>query len=93
MKTPKLPKLTYWHLGTVALLAALWAIAPQQIGVLALKGIYITLALALGYYADRTIFSAYRPYMLKHSDLLLATGMIRRAIVIAAVVLGFALGL
>ena len=93
MKTSKLPKLTFWHLGTLALLAALWAIAPQQIGVLALKGIYITLALALGYYADRTIFRAYHPYMLKHSELLLATGMIRRAIVIAAVVLGFALGL
>ena len=87
-------KMTVWYAISGVLLVVLAIIARQQIGLLLLKTIYISIALALGYYADRTIFAAYRPFELLQKDpVVFAAAMIRRALVVSAVVLAFAIGL
>ena len=86
-------KMAMWHIGSIILLAVLAIIAPQQIGLLLLKAAYVTIALALGYYADRTIFARYRPFEMRKDDIVFAAVMLRRAIVVAAVVLAFAIGM
>ena len=87
-------KMAIWYVISAVLLVVLAFIARQQIGLLLLKTIYISIALALGYYADRTIFAAYRPFeMQKQEPLVFAAAMLRRALVVSAVVLAFAIGL
>ena len=87
-------KMAVWYAISAVLLVVLAIIARQQIGLLLLKTIYISIALALGYYADRTIFAAYRPFELLQKDpVVFAAAMIRRALVVSAVVLAFAIGL
>lgn len=87
-------KMAIWYAISAVLLVVLAIIARQQIGLLLLKTIYISIALALGYYADRTIFAAYRPFELLQKDpVVFAAAMIRRALVVSAVVLAFAIGL
>ncbi len=100
-----------WVALAVAFTGALVFVAPHQLGVLLLKATYITIALAVGYYADRIMFYYARPHEL-HKDAWVETtthtfkserceaayrayslAMIRRAIVVAAVVIAFALGL
>lgn len=90
----RLNKMAIWYAISAVLLVVLAFIARQQIGLLLLKTIYISIALALGYYADRTIFAAYRPFeMQKQEPLVFAAAMLRRALVVSAVVLAFAIGL
>ena len=92
---PKKPnKMAIWYVISAVLLVVLAFIARQQIGLLLLKTVYISIALALGYYADRTIFAAYRPFELLQKDpVVFAAAMIRRALVVSAVVLALAIGL
>lgn len=100
-----------WVALAIAFTAALYFIAPQQLGVLLLKATYITIALAIGYYADRVMFYYARPHEMLNAAWVETTththkserceaayrayslAMIRRAIVVAAVVIAFALGL
>ena len=66
---PKRPnKMAIWYAISAVLLVVLAIIARQQIGLLLLKTIYISIALALGYYADRTIFAAYRPFEMRQAS-------------------------
>ena len=91
---PKKPnKMAIWYAISAVLLVVLAIIARQQIGLLLLKTIYISIALALGYYADRTIFAAYRPFEMRLEPIVFAAVMIRRALLVSAVVLAFAIGL
>ena len=85
-------KMAIWYVISAVLLVVLAIIARQQIGLLLLK-IYISIALALGYYADRTIFAAYRPFEMRQEPIVFAAVMIRRALLVSAVVLAFAIGL
>ncbi len=86
-------KMAIWYSISAVLLVVLAIIARQQIGLLLLKTIYISIALALGYYADRTIFAAYRPFEMRQEPIVFAAVMIRRALLVSAVVLAFAIGL
>ncbi len=100
-----------WVVLAIIFIVAIFFVAPQQLGILLLKATYITIALAVGYYADRIMFYYARPHEL-HKDAWVETGthtfkserceaayrayslaMIRRAIIVAAVVIAFALGL
>lgn len=100
-----------WVLLGAICTAGLYIVAPQQLGVLLLKATYITVALAVGYYADRVIFYYARPHkMAKDAWIETSThtfkserceaayraytfAMLRRAIVVGAVVIAFCLGL
>lgn len=109
-----LSKLRMWQWALVAIATAvgLYFLAPEQIGLLLLKTSYITIALVIGYYADRVLFPYCRPHIAKksvwvevgyghngkieeHIELtnIYIASMIRRAIVVAAVVIGFAIAL
>ena len=87
-------------------LSAVALIAPEQIGVIMLKVSIVTAFAALGYYVDRAAFPYARPHMLlaerktlpRDEDRIEAAeafraAMIRRAIVIGAVVLAGSLAL
>lgn len=55
------PRLSGWFLITVVLLAAVWAIAPQQLPVSLYKLSLVTLAAVVGYWLDRSLFPYARP--------------------------------
>ena len=76
-------KMAIWYVISAVLLVVLVIIARQQIGLLLLKTIYISIALALGYYADRTIFAAYRPFEMRQEPIVFAAVMIRRALLVS----------
>lgn len=75
-----------WPIAAAILLVVLNR--PEQISVLIYKGIIVTTAIWVGYWADRNLFG--RIDHNAHADQPLH---LRRAIIVAAVVLGFALGL
>ena len=69
----KTPRLSGWLLITLALLAAVWAIAPQQLPVSLYKLSLVTLAAVVGYWIDRSLFPYARPaYLLDLQDALVA---------------------
>lgn len=93
------PRLWEWVLITVVLMAAVWALAPQQLSVSVYKLSLVTLAAVVGYWLDRSLFPYARP-----DDLLdrvvtapemasaFAAAMLRRAVVVAAAMLAMGLG-
>ena len=64
----KTPRLSGWLLITLALLAAVWAIAPQQLPVSLYKLSLVTLAAVVGYWIDRSLFPYARPDSFLWSD-------------------------
>ena len=73
MSRIKTPRLSGWLLITLALLAAVWAIAPQQLPVSLYKLSLVTLAAVVGYWIDRSLFPYARPaYLLDPQDSLVA---------------------
>ena len=73
MSRIKTPRLSGWLLITLALLAAVWAIAPQQLPVSLYKLSLVTLAAVVGYWIDRSLFPYARPaYLLDLQDALVA---------------------
>jgi len=73
----------------LGLLAVIALTAPQQVGVLLYKVSLVGIALWLGYWADRLIFPYARPDKCGHPH----QAEIRRAILIASIILAVATGL
>lgn len=83
-----------WVLATAALLLLLWWLAPANLPVLVYKLSLVTLAAVVGYWLDRRLFrgASWDQYG-GSSQILIATAMMRRAVIVAAVVLGVTMGL
>lgn len=64
------PRLWGWALITLALLVAVWALAPQQLPVSLYKLSLVTLAAVVGYWLDRSLFPYARPDALMDSGML-----------------------
>ena len=64
------PRLWEWALITLALLVAVWALAPQQLPVSLYKLSLVTLAAVVGYWLDRSLFPYARPDALMDSGML-----------------------
>ena len=57
----KLPRLFWWQIATVLLLAVIGLMHPQQLPVSLYKLSLITMAGVVGYWLDRSIFPYARP--------------------------------
>lgn len=80
-----------WLMIALALGVLIWVLAPQQLGVTAYKLSLISAAAVVGYWLDRGLFPYARPDRIG-SALERGAAMLRRAIVVAACVIGVALG-
>jgi lipoprotein signal peptidase len=81
---------------TLLLFLLVFAIAPQQLSVVAYKLLLLMLAGVSGYWIDREIFPYARPdiFMYSHNnDIRLAAAMLRRSIIVAASMIAVGLGL
>lgn len=85
------PRLTYWTLITIGLLAALYLIAPTKIAVVLYKAALVTGGGVLGYWIDRALFPYARPDRVRVTHQPWAG--IRRALIVLACILGLTLGL
>ena len=86
-------RMAEWLLISVLLLLAIASIAPQQLGVSLYKLSLITTAACVGYWIDRSLFPYARPDDVRLTDANeRAAAMLRRAIIVGAVVLGACLG-
>jgi len=108
VKKPRFPRLTSFALIAILLTLVIAWIAPQQLGVTLYKLSLVTLAAVLGYWIDRGVFPYARPHDILRSAyadeyqhdsvsarayrLQAAYAALRRAIIIAAVILAIALG-
>ncbi|MDD4942581.1 MAG: putative holin [Rhodoferax sp.] len=95
------PRLSGWLLITLALLLAVWLIAPQQLPVSLYKLSLVSLAAVVGYWLDRSIFPYARPdgYLNLRGRVSSAVlrqtmgmAMLRRAIIIGSAMLAMGLG-
>lgn len=108
MSTLRAPRLTSFAVITLILTAAIAWLAPHLLSVTLYKLSLVTLAAVLGYWIDRTVFHYLRPHeLLQQSDLARHEGdrvtaddcsanasvaTIRRAIIMAAVIIAISLG-
>ncbi len=89
-----------WLAAAVLLAVVIWLIAPQQLPVSLYKLSLVAMAAVVGYWIDRSLFPYARPDALLESlenedDTLLrlvGTCMLRRAVIVAAVVVAVSLG-
>ncbi len=103
-----IPRLAFWLLVSVVLLAGIALISPQQLPVVLYKIALVTIAAVLGYWLDRTLFPYARPHKFIEAtfDVPLseiechrlnwqqaAFATLRRALIVLACVLGLTLGL
>lgn len=86
------PRMTFWTFVTLCLLVALAAIAPTKLPVVLYKVGMVTLAVTLGYWLDRALFTCGRPNE-QGSSMRVASAWMRRAVIVLACVLGLTLGL
>lgn len=105
MKPPYGPgtdrRLFGWGFFTLLLFVALALIAPHQMPVVLYKVALVTLGAVLGYHIDRALFPYARPHEMHHTEPHIrpeahwprSLAMIRRAIIVLAVILGLTLGL
>jgi hypothetical protein len=89
-KPMKFPRLTDWTVIAVSLTLVIALVAPHQLGVTAYKLSLVSLAAVFGYWIDRSLFPSVRPDTCSHDDR--PAAMIRRAIVVAACIIGVSLG-
>jgi hypothetical protein len=105
----KMPRLSGWLLTAAGLLLVIGLVSPQQLPVVVYKLALITLAAVVGYWLDRSLFPNARPGHYLHHDhpdvalghhpvrdgciQVFAAAQLRRAIIVAAVCLGVAMGL
>lgn len=83
-----------WALISIALLAAIWFLAPAQLSVVLYKIALITTFAFVGYWIDRRVFYYARPGELAADDTpVFEAACYRRAIIMAAVILAGALAL
>lgn len=90
----KFPRMSGWILITVVLIGLIALFAPQQLPVSLYKLSLITMAAVVGYWIDRSLFPYARPNdrSLDTFELLRATAMLRRAIIVGAAMLAVSLG-
>jgi hypothetical protein len=86
------PRLWGWQLGAIGLVALVGVLSPQNLPVLAYKLALVCLAGVAGYWLDRNIFPYARPDRLQH-PIHVAAAYIRRAIIVAAAMVGVTMGL
>ena len=90
----KLPRMFNWLLVTLALAGLVYVFSPQQLPVSLYKLSLITMAAVVGYWIDRSLFPYARPddLSLATSDVLMASAMLRRAIIVGCAMLAVSLG-
>lgn len=103
-----IPRLVVWLIVSVALLAGIALVSPQQLPVVLYKIALVTIAVVLAYWVDRTLFPYARPHLefqwanechntdqnMEASARLGANlATLRRALIVLACVLGLTLGL
>jgi hypothetical protein len=81
-----------WGVIAALLTLAIGILAPHQLGVTLYKLSLVSLAAVAGYWIDRGLFPYARPDELTLSDSQVSAAFIRRAIVVAAVILGVSWG-
>lgn len=96
---PALPRLSGWLLITIALLVAVWLLAPQQLPVSLYKLSLVTLAAVVGYWLDRSLYPYARPDDIlvwcgttPEMNMVFAATMLRRAVIVSACMLAMGLG-
>lgn len=92
------PRMMFTTAMAILLLAVIALVAPQQLPVTIYKLSLVTLGSVAGYWVDRELFPYARPDCFTPDctdsfDLAFAAAMIRRAIIVAAFVIGVTLGL
>lgn len=94
MQKFELPRMSGWLLITLILLVLIWLLSPQQLIVSLYKLLLITMAAVVAYWIDRSLFPYARPddLSLGTSDMLMASAMLRRAIIVGAAMLAVSLG-
>ena len=99
-----MPRLSVWLFISIGLLAMLALLNPQQLPVVLYKLSLVSFGAVLGYWIDRALFPYARPHCFlfprepnscgpEHINTAISLLMIRRAVVIFAVILGLTLGL
>ena len=90
----RLPRMFDWLLVTLVLVASIYVLSPQQLPVSLYKLSLITMAAVVGYWVDRSLFPYARPddLSLATSDVLMASAMLRRAIIVGCAMLAVSLG-
>lgn len=99
-----MPRLSTWLFISIGLLAVLAMLNPQQLPVVLYKLSLVSLGAVLGYWIDRSLFPYARPHCFlfphepnscspEHINVAISLLMLRRAVVIFAVILGLTLGL
>ena len=87
------PRLWGWALITLALLVAVWALAPQQLPLSLYKLSLVALAAMVGYWLDRSLFPYARPDKFEFESVnLFAACMLRRSIIVGFAMLAMGLG-
>lgn len=83
-----------WLVIAMLLAGIIYLIAPQQLPVTLYKLSLISIAAAVGYRIDRSMFPYARPdiFEVGGRDTVFAAAQLRRAIVVAACIVGVALG-
>lgn len=84
-------RMSTWVWISIPLLIVVVVLSPQKLGLLVYKLNLVTIAAALGYWLDRNAFPYARPDQV--AEALMPSAMLRRAIIMAAVVLAMAMGL
>lgn len=91
----KLPRMSGWTAITILLAIAIYMLAPQQLVVSLYKLSLITMAAVVGYWIDRSLFPYARPDKFEpttQNAILIATSMLRRAIIVGYAMLAVSLG-
>ena len=81
-----------WVVITLLLTLAIGLLAPHQLGVTLYKLSLVSLAAVAGYWIDRSLFPYARPDELALSEMETVAAYIRRAILVAACIVGVSLG-
>lgn len=87
-----MPRLSFFSILAVVLLVVIYLLSPQQLPVIVYKLSLVLLAAVLGYWLDRHLFPYARPHMAHVPSDQLAM-MYRRAILVGAAMVAFALAL
>jgi hypothetical protein len=91
-KFPNLPRMWDFILASLALFAVIVYVAPEQVGVVLYKLALVSLGGVVGYWLDRRLFPYSRPHAV-NGVMVTSAAMVRRAIIIGAVILGVTMGL
>lgn len=86
------PRMTMWTVITLCLLAVLAFIRPEQLQVVLYKSFLVTLGAVMAYWLDRALFPNARPTECAEI-VLVGVAMMRRALIVLAVIIGLTMGL